>query len=76
MQLYNNLLCIIWAYTRQDSNENLDSFIGKDIWFLKNRLYISQNFCNNCCEWNWFLEVFNAKEKTKKMLLELFTPNI
>ncbi|EOB13724.1 hypothetical protein NBO_62g0014 [Nosema bombycis CQ1] len=59
-----------------DSNENLDSFIGKDIWFLKNRLYISQNFCNNCCEWNWFLEVFNAKEKTKKMLLELFTPII
>jgi hypothetical protein len=51
---------------------DLYQYYEKEIWFFEKKLYVSHDFCNICCEKKWYLKVFNDKEKSKTMTLELF----
>jgi hypothetical protein len=52
--------------------ENMDLFKGKDIWVYNNNVvYVSQDLCKVCREFNWRIEVSNSKYKMVLMRLEL-----
>ncbi|EOB11860.1 hypothetical protein NBO_717g0002 [Nosema bombycis CQ1] len=46
-------------------DQQLYTYFEKDLWFTRNKLYVSRDLCDTCRELNSSLEIFNLKEEKK-----------